>query len=213
MVVSFVATAYLTFILVLAHFILDCSPTADQNAIDKGVVRFLRKLLRLQPTEVLGPAILRGVLMFSDQQLVTGIAMLGAGFSQLSYGLPVYYWQVLVQLTWFSSVTHLATMSLLQQYFWKYSAARWWRIGLMVVLAAMQIVALVPTGFIDWTSAIGDDNYISTYSTPVACYYSRSEYSPGGDIYKETTEFFNWIYLFRVRFRDDTILPDHQLHS
>lgn len=65
----------------------------------------------------------------------------------------------------------------------------------MVVLAAMQVVALVPTGFVDWTSARGDDHYISTYSTAVACYYSRSAYSPGGDIYKESTGFFNPNYI------------------
>lgn len=187
-VVSFVATAYFTLILVLIHFLLDCSPADDQNAIDKGVVRFLRKILRLRPTEVWGPAILRGVLVFSDQQLVTGIAMLGAGYSQLSYGLPVYYWQIVVQLTWFSSVTHLATMSLLQQYFWKYSAARWWRIGLMIVLAAMQILALVPSGFADWGTTISGDEVTLSYSIPVACYYSQSDYRPGGRIYNQIRE-------------------------
>jgi len=128
--------------------------------------------------------------MFSDQQLVTGIAMLGAGFSQLSYSLPVYYWRIILQLTWFSSVTHLATMSLLQQYFQKYSAARWWRISLMIALAAMQMVALVPSGFIDWNGANVDEIYKATFSIPVACYFSQNAYAPGGVIFKDTMNLY-----------------------
>ena len=83
--------------------------------------------------------------MYSDQQLVTGIAILSAGYSQLSGGLPFFYWQFLLQLAWFSSITHLTALTLLRQYFLQNSAARWWRFILMLVLALMQTVALLPT--------------------------------------------------------------------
>ena len=173
MVISFTATAYLSLALVLIYYLLDCSPEADDNAIDRGVIRALRKTLKLNRPKVWGMAIQRAILMFSDQQLVTGIALLGAGCSQLSSDLPVYYWQVLVQLVWFSSISHLATLTCLRQYFKKKTAARGWRISLMIVLALMQIVALMPTGLREWPSGNIQDVYL--YSIPAVCYFTESK--------------------------------------
>ncbi|MCJ1282671.1 hypothetical protein MMC26_001996 [Xylographa opegraphella] len=143
-IISFVFTAYFTFILIFVHYVLDCSQEADRNPIDRGITKFLRICIRLDISNW-GPSIVKGVLMYSDQQLVTGIAILSAGYSQLSGGLPVYYRQFLLQLAWFSSLTHLTTLTLLRQYFWQNAASRRWRITLMIVLAVMQTVALLPT--------------------------------------------------------------------
>ena len=163
-------TAYFTFILVLVHYVFDCSREADRNPIDRGVTGFLRGCIRANGTNW-GPAIVKGVLMYSDQQLVTGIAILSAGYSQIPGGLPFYYWQFLLQLAWFSSITHLTTLTLLRQYFRKKSAARWWRIILMLLLAVMQTVALLPTIY----------DYI-TPNFPVVCILTFAMRNFGGSV-------------------------------
>ena len=92
------------------------------------------------------------VLWISDQQLVTGIAILGAGFSQIPAGVPVYHWQIAVYVAWFSSITHLACLTALREYSSKNHVIYVWRITLMVILAVLQIAALVPVGHPDWNS-------------------------------------------------------------
>lgn len=51
------------------------------------------------------------ILNFSDQQVVLGIAVLIAGVSQLSSGLDSYHWSTVLNLAWFSSFTHILTLT------------------------------------------------------------------------------------------------------
>src|SRR5271155_4532291 len=62
----------------------------------------------------------RLVLAFSDQQLVTGIAVHLVGY----IGLPIsqgqisaYHFTVVIELAWFSGTTHLITIFVLRDYF------------------------------------------------------------------------------------------------
>ena len=112
----------------------------------------------------------KSILMLSDQQLVTGIAILAAGFLQLQRGLSTFYWQILVELVWFSSLTHLATLTALRQYFQKNPAIRAWRLLLMLALAALQIAVLVPTGNPDWPTTQGRPD--SPQNIPAHCFFA-----------------------------------------
>lgn len=56
------------------------------------------------------------MLTMSDFQLITGLAILISGFTQLQTGISAYHWQRLVQLAWFSSVTHLCCLTALRDY-------------------------------------------------------------------------------------------------
>lgn len=103
--------------------------------------------------------------MFSDQQAVTGIGLLVSGYAQLSRGIQCHHWQILVYLAWFSSLTHLTTLSVLREYFRHNHAARFWRVILMLTTVIMLGVALLPTGDSRWLDANG--------SIPVSCFYSR----------------------------------------
>ena len=49
--------------------------------------------------------------MFSDQQLVTSIGILVGGYSQISSALSKYHSHIVVHLAWFSSPTHLTTLT------------------------------------------------------------------------------------------------------
>lgn len=98
------------------------------------------------------------ILSLSDQQLVTGLAILIAGFSQM-YSMSAHHFNIVASLAWFSSATHLATLAILKNYFREHTTVRNWRVGIMLILLIMLVVAQVP-GWAD------KDN-----SVPVICYY------------------------------------------
>lgn len=93
-------------------------------------------------------ALQSAVLTFSDQQSITGIAILLSGYSQLTCGLAIYHWQVTVDLAWFSSITHLTTLTCLRHYFHRRPALTIWRILLMGITVAMLATAIGSTGYL-----------------------------------------------------------------
>ena len=95
----------------------------------------------LQPS-----ALQSAVLTFSDLQVLLGISILVSGHSQLHCGLAVYHWQLIVDLAWFSSITHLTTLTSLRGYFQERPALRLGRMVCMVVIAVMLSAALGSTG-------------------------------------------------------------------
>ena len=122
------------------------TPTPFQTPIDKSLLGLLPARLNTYPSMRWEPAIRKAILMFSDQQMVTGIAILGADYSQLSSNISSYHWQILVNLAWFSSLTHLTTLTVLRKYFRDNPTIRTWRAFLMLVTVLMLGVALLPTG-------------------------------------------------------------------
>ena len=94
------------------------------------------------------------MLTMSDFQLITGLSILISGFTQLDTGISAYHWQRLVQLAWFSSITHLCTLTALRSYFRHHIIGYFWRLPGMVILILMLIVALIPTGHYVWGSSV-----------------------------------------------------------
>lgn len=90
------------------------------------------------------------LFIMSDQQIITGIALLGSGFSQLKCGISAYHWQITIYLVWFSSFTHLATLTFLRRYLYENVPLRSWRLVLMTILIASLVIALIPTGNQAW---------------------------------------------------------------
>lgn len=150
MLIGFISTAYMTLILVLIHYLLDCGPEPAVNPIDRGIIDFIWQKIGRRPRKKWGAAIRRGVLMFSDQQVVTGIAILSAGYSQLHCGLSSYHWEIVVYLAWFSSLTHLTTLTVLCQYFRDNPLIRTWRVAFMLATVTLLGIALLPTVNSDW---------------------------------------------------------------
>jgi len=86
-------------------------------------------------------ALSRFILTLSDQQLVTGLAILvGAVANQRI--LSVYEFSVALSLAWFSSTTHLATLDALAEYFVEHGVVRNWRVGGMLSLLILLIYCL-----------------------------------------------------------------------
>ncbi|KAH7093139.1 hypothetical protein FB567DRAFT_609533 [Paraphoma chrysanthemicola] len=99
-------------------------------------------------TSVISP--LHCMLVISDFQLVTGLSILISGYTQLQCGISKYHWQKIVQLAWFSSITHLCCLTFLRDYFVRNTLAQFWRIPGMVVLVLMLALALSPTALYTW---------------------------------------------------------------
>ena len=91
------------------------------------------------------------MLGFSDQQCITGIAILLSGYSQLSLRntnpITVYNWQIAVDLAWFSSITHLTTLTCLRHYFRQRRALSNFRIACMAANAVILAVSIGSTGW------------------------------------------------------------------
>lgn len=117
------------------------------NSLDAFVLA-PRRGKACKPNERLKNSLEEVILSLSDQQAVAGPALLVAAFSQLSCtdGITSYYWRIMVFIVWFSSVTHLASLSVLSEYFKKRNQkARFLRVFLMFSTMSLLIGALYPT--------------------------------------------------------------------
>jgi hypothetical protein len=124
--------------------------------VQKLDVPYLDKIIRdrkffkplIKRTEMWKKVIERVVLGFSDQQLVTGSAILLAGFIRISsnYGqLKMYHLVLVSDMAWLSANTHLLTLVILRRYFQQYSFIRAVRATGMLVLATALILVSVFT--------------------------------------------------------------------
>lgn len=86
----------------------------------------------------------------SDAQIVTGISIFISGLAQLPCGLSCFEWQILVNLAWFSSLTHLSCLTVLRNYLYNHPVERAWRLLSMLVLVVMLSLALLPTTNYKW---------------------------------------------------------------
>jgi hypothetical protein len=112
----------------------------------------------------------------SDLQIVTGLSILISGYAQLHQGITSFHWIVIVDLAWFSSITHLACLTLLRNHLYNHSAQRLWRLLCMAALVILLTVALAFTGGYDWTSpeawsSFGEDVILSM-ADPAMCHLS-----------------------------------------
>lgn len=123
------------------------------------------------------------IFTLADTQVISGFAILISGYASLHCGLQAYHWQIIVYLAWFSSMTHLASLTILRQRLHDWHGMRLWRLLAMSVLAVMLIVALVSTANFDWMVNadwdynVGPEEYAICYfkdlrSRDDATYYS-----------------------------------------
>ena len=89
------------------------------------------------------------VLNLSDQQLLTGIAILVAGF-WTHCSISVYHFALTNDLAFFSSTAHLTTLYVLADYLQQNHVYRNWRVSLMVCLAGLLFASCVMEGHWAW---------------------------------------------------------------
>lgn len=105
--------------------------------------------------------------MLSDQQIVTGLAILIAGFSQLSCSIDAYHWQIMISLAWFSSVTHLTTLTILQDYLRERPILRILRVLFMLAIVTMLTFAQLLTSVNTWPSLYN----LHLPNMPATCFF------------------------------------------
>ena len=193
---GFLTTAYLTFVIVIVYYLFGYVPDEFLNSIDRGIIRILWRKACSRPARTWESTLRNAVLMFSDQQLVTGLALLISGSVQLRCGISSYHWQTIIYLAWFSSLTHLTTLTVLRQYFRDNPAPRIWRAVLMLVMITMLGIALLPSGDYWWFRWVTSDDEFeferTTARLPALCFFRRlvarsSEEHFGFDTYTTTS--------------------------
>lgn len=150
------STAYATLVIVTLYYAADFVPKEFTNRIDRALIRWIWRK-RTKPSKRWETIMQKAVLVFSDQQVVTGIATLISAYAQLSEGISVYHWQTAMYLAWFSSLTHLTTLTFLRQYFRENHGARMWRTVFMSLTLLMLVIGLLPTGESRWIGTISEN--------------------------------------------------------
>ena len=95
------------------------------------------------------PIIEKLVLSLSDQQLLTGLAVLIASF-WTHCSISVYHFALVNDLAWFSSSVHVTTLSVLRQYLHDNTLLRNWRVALMTILALLLVASTIMEGHREW---------------------------------------------------------------
>lgn len=106
-----------------------------------GLIAAIAYIFNLVPEELLGnydrvflrrtaagslrwrKIITRAIVTLSDQQIVTGLAVLIAAYSQLD-SISIYHWFIATYLAWISSAVHLTSLTYLRSWLERYPAVR-----------------------------------------------------------------------------------------
>lgn len=184
-ILGFSITAYLTLALLILHYLTvhDVQRTAVVNVVDNGLLTFFRhRAISWKPSRRFEYAMEKSVLILSDTQLVTGLGILAAGYSQLKCGISAYHWQIMVFVAWFASFSFLSAITFLEGYFQTNNNMRLIRVGFMFILASLLIGALLPTGSRNWLDLYKEgEGYYPSLST--VCFYRQiamGSYLDGG---------------------------------
>lgn len=140
--------------------------------------------------ERLSLALRSTIVSFGDQQLVTGFSVLIAGFLQLRQGLEIFHWHSVVNQAWFSTITHLVTLTAIRDEVHKSrrtTPLTFFRFLAMGVLIVVLIVAMYPMGFTTSESFLNDP-------FPTWCFYTSSANQYYSWFADSSNHRYNWIY-------------------
>ncbi|KAJ5496687.1 hypothetical protein N7463_008674 [Penicillium fimorum] len=147
-IANYVGTAVIAVLLIIIYFLVVYDPALDPfrktdqdplnesfrpNPIDTIILRTVRHI----PNRLMGA------------RKVYVNAQVKNGFIE---GISSLHWMVIVDLAWFSSLTHLGCLTLLRNHLYNHSRQRMWRLLCMAALVILLTVALSFTGEYDWSS-------------------------------------------------------------
>jgi hypothetical protein len=138
---SFIATAYLVLLLAVIAYFKGFLPGQYLRRTDRLVLHANSRNENSRWREIFESV----TLSLSDQQLVTGLAILIAGYYEmLNNDLSVYHWNIVVNLAWMSSAVHIATLTLLRDVLNKGRTLRNIRVAGMLLLSLLLTTAMWP---------------------------------------------------------------------
>lgn len=120
----------------------------------------------------------------SDLQIVTGFAIILSGFAQFQCGLAALKWRIILDLAWFSCLTHLTCLTVLRRHLQTHTLERVLRLFAMGVLAALLAAGLLITANHEWILLYGREQatpatcIVGCYLKPVSSEYISSSMEP-----------------------------------
>ncbi|KXH35211.1 hypothetical protein CSIM01_11165 [Colletotrichum simmondsii] len=175
---AFVVSAYLVFALIVWAYWFGALPKGLARNIDRRVF-FARTE---QSDDRWRKMVVELVLMLSDQQLLTGLTILIAGYTQaLGANLSAYHWNAVIYLAWLSSTVHLMSLSVLRDRLRASKALRAVRVSAIILILGLLLVALVPTVSSEWPGNLRHeymylDWRIMPTGIPVRCFWDTRTY-------------------------------------
>ncbi|KAK6814567.1 hypothetical protein RU639_009398 [Aspergillus parasiticus] len=168
-VLGFLLAAWTTLLVLIFHYVAvhpspRTSPGHQRNDLDCFLQDGIRRALKWTPSSHWGPPLETLILGMSDQQLVTGLAIMTSGYAQIQDGLSTSHWNIITSLAWFSSIIHIATLPYLASYFTKKRWLWYIRVTLMSGLAIMLTIGLTAMGKVT--------GYLKDMSMPISCYFN-----------------------------------------
>jgi uncharacterized membrane protein len=153
---AFCVTSVGTLAAIVVGYFLDLirdeGPYGLLNDLDIRIIQWSKSFSRHQgsPSQPnksinkisLRDALERFVLALSDQQIITGLAICIIGYSKHCY-MSTYHFFVIIALAWFSSTTHLSTLTLLHHYLFQHAGLKYTRLVGMFALYIMLFVGLL----------------------------------------------------------------------
>ncbi|OJJ68653.1 hypothetical protein ASPBRDRAFT_46845 [Aspergillus brasiliensis CBS 101740] len=174
-VLSYIITAGIVVVVLLLYYLIAYDPSYDPfqgsarqhaprafypNIVDKRILEASRRIAAtclgaFGCNTVTHPgfekAFIRCIIAFSDMQLLAGYSVIISGYSQLGSGLQTFYWQAVVNLTWFSTLTHLSCLTILRNHLYLHASERTWRLAAMAILCVLLAISLGFTGNYGWS--------------------------------------------------------------
>ena len=162
MLLSFIITAFATLSTVAFAYVSDSLPEKTINSVDRTFQNQLgaawepvRRTLRLRHS-ILGEkanrvkALQRFILTLSDQQLVTGYAIIVAAFAQKC---TIKSWDFNLSniLAWYSALTHIITLIVLREYLHENKRMLVWRVIAMSIMMILLIGLNVMAFYVSWS--------------------------------------------------------------
>ncbi|KAH9868865.1 hypothetical protein J1614_007940 [Plenodomus biglobosus] len=180
-VLGFSISAYLTIALLMLHYLTvhDFERTNSRgsqyiNSIDRGILTFVRgRIISWKPSKRFEYAMEKSVLILSDLNLVTGLGLLIAAYSQVRCGISAYHWQIMVFEAWFASFSFVSAMTFLDGYLQANRNMRIIRVVSICILGTLLIVALLPTGSKTWLNQYPHDGEGFYPSLSTACFFKE----------------------------------------
>ena len=123
------------------------SAIARLRRLKSGVPHLTRKATRKQ--EFWARVIEKIILNLSDQLLLTGLAVLIAGF-WTRCSISVYHFALVSDLAWFASNVHLTTLAVLWKFLQDRPVLKNWRAAVMSFMAILLVASTVLQGHEAW---------------------------------------------------------------
>jgi hypothetical protein len=173
MIAAFIISASLVLILSICCLILQTREGETSNPFNRvfydKVRRPIRKLIGAQRAERYAVSLFAMVMMISDQQLVTGIAILSAAIGAMrTRSITVYHFNIVTDMGWLSSNTHIMTLMVMRMFIEaKQNGTRYQeehkalntipltiRVISMIVLAVLLLYATEVSSYADWNEKL-----------------------------------------------------------